>query len=74
MKKITAYEMALMVADENRPYDYGWLRYIKRHSTEREMHEWAVDNIKPFVGTFCPADVSKQFIGRAANELLEIIF
>ena len=74
MEKITAYGMALKVADENRPYDKAWLRSIKRSYSKDELHAWAVANIEPFVGTYCPKTASKQFIGRAANELIGIVF
>ena len=74
MEKVTAYLMAQKVADENRPYDLYWLRSIKRSYSKKELHDWAVSNIEPFVGTFCPPDVSRQFIGRAANDLIKIVF
>lgn len=64
-KKMTARELAEMVIKENRPFDYSWLRYIKRTYTTRELAEWAKSNIEMFT----TGEESKQLIGRAATIL-----
>ena len=74
VEKISTFEMARRVARENRPFDYSWLRYIRRTMSDRELHNWAVIQIESFVGELCRSDVSKQFIGRAANKLIDYVF
>ena len=66
-KKMTAYELAMVTASQNRPFDYGWLRRIFRHYSAENIHDWAVANVEEFA----PAGASKQLIGRAANILIE---
>ena len=63
----TARELAHEVIRENRPFDYGWLRHIRRTYSAKKLHEWGVANIEPFTdGT-----ESKQLIGRAATILVD---
>lgn len=64
-EKMTARELAEMVIEENRPFDYSWLRYIKRTYSKKELQEWAKDNIE----CFTTGEESKQLIGRAATIL-----
>lgn len=65
--KMTAQELADIVMRENRPFDYSWLRHIKRTYSKKELREWATDNIIPFT----TGNESKQLIGRAASILLD---
>ncbi|MBO7207638.1 MAG: hypothetical protein J6W10_08505 [Kiritimatiellae bacterium] len=66
---MTAYELAMKTASQNRPYDYGWLRNIFRHYSAENLHDWAVSNVE----VFAPVGASKQMIGRAANILIDYI-
>ena len=66
---MTAYELAIETASQNRPYDYGWLRHIFRHYSADNLHEWAVTNVE----AFAPHGASKQLIGRAANILIDYL-
>lgn len=45
---MTARELAEKVIDENRPFDYGWLRHIRKTYSKKELHEWGVDNVECF--------------------------
>lgn len=65
-KKMTARELAEMVIEENRPFDYLWLRHIRHTYSSKELKEWAKDNIEYFT----TGKESKQLIGRAATILL----
>lgn len=66
MSKKTARELADEVIEANRPFDYSWLRHIRRTYSQKELREWAIQNVEPFTdGT-----ESKQLIGRAATILV----
>lgn len=63
----TAREIANEAITENRPFDYNWLRHVRKTYSQKELHEFGVRNIEPFLeGT-----ESKQLIGRAANILVD---
>ena len=66
MAAVTARALADEVMECNQPYDYAWLRYIKRKYTEKQKREWAKSNIE----AFAPKNASNQLIGRAASILL----
>lgn len=65
--KMTAQELADIVMQENRPFDYSWLRHIRQTYSKKELREWTTDNIIPFT----TGNESKQLIGRAASILLD---
>lgn len=65
-----SYKIAYQVYEENCPIDYGWLNYLKRTSTKKELLEWAKGNIESFVDI----PISKKMITMAAKELLNILF
>lgn len=66
---MTAYELAMETAAQNRPFDYGWLRHVFRFYSADNLHDWAVANVEGVA----PAGASKQLIGRAANILIDYL-
>lgn len=66
---MTAYELAQEVIDENRPFDYRYLRQVFRTCSRRELHDWAVGVVEPFA---LPG-MSRQMIGRAANIMTDYL-
>lgn len=67
MKKRTAYALAQEVIRENRPFDYRWLRHLSRTLTNKQLLDWARENIEDYATD----NDSKQLRGRAAKILLE---
>lgn len=63
-------KLALEVYNNNLPLDWSWLYHIKRTYTEKEMLEWAKENIE----YFAPNNCSRSLITRAGKELLNIIY
>lgn len=66
---MTSYELADMVLDENRPFDYGWIRHIRRTDGFKGLLRMA----KATTECFAPEGCSKQLIGRAAKIVAETI-
>lgn len=70
-KRITALHLATEVVKENQPIDYNWLHKTVKRYSGKEKRDWARDNI--YCSLSCPQNASKQLIGRAATELLNLL-
>ena len=61
-KRHTAEDLAWQTYKENCPTDWRKLEHLRRNYTRAERLDWAQD------------DASKQYITRAANKLLNLLF
>lgn len=69
-KNKTAHEIAYAVYEKNQPIDWGWIRHVKRTSTDKELLEFCRTNIDGNVS----GDISKHKLTRAANILKNRLF
>ena len=67
---MTSFTLAEMILEEYRPFDYGWLRYIKC----KEGFKGLLNIAKNTTEYFAPNDCSKQLIGRAAKIVAKTLY
>ena len=67
---MTSFTLAEMVLEENRPFDYNWLRYVKRTEGFNGLLKIAKNTTECFASKGC----SKRLIGRAAKIVAETLY
>ena len=64
---MTSKELADIVIEENRPFDYRWIRYVRNREGFPGLLRIAIHSTSCFADKNC----SKQLIGRAARIVAE---
>lgn len=67
---MTAYELFKQCVDENQPTDWGWVRHLRKTTSDKKL----MDMCREEIYYISPPGTSKQKIGRAARLLYEYLF